>query len=141
MGCDIHLVLERKFGDKWVGVDVFSGHESKHGRGWNSPLATSRNYSRFAHLAGVRGDGPEPRGFPELLSDTATFLHAEAASDYHSETWLTLKDAAELWFKTDHTEHEKDSLAAKWPESYYFGVDISSRDKAEDYRLIAWFDN
>lgn len=136
MGCDIHLVLERKVDDRWIAVDTFKGHESALGRGYQWPAATARNYGRFAKLANVRGDGPAPRGLPEQLSETAAFLVKKWGEDGHSHSWLPLKDAAAAFLETDR--HDPDGFREKYPHSYYFGVDC---DEVDQHRLVFWFDN
>jgi hypothetical protein len=144
MGCDIHLVVERRHGDKWIAINTFASHyrakwalTGKEISGYSSPVARDRNYQRFAKLAGVRGPGPEPRGLPADASDTSLLLSAE---DAHSHSWLPLAAAAEVW---KQTETGLDEIDANWPESYFFGVDVSggSGEKIDDYRLIFWFDN
>ncbi len=139
MGCDIHLVLERKNGAKWVAVNTFNSHESAYGRGWSCPLARDRNYERFAALAGVRGTGPEPRGLPADISETARLLADDWGGAGHSHSWLPIKDATKVFLDTEHRAPEPDSIAAKYPSSHYFGVD--DEESAGDYRLVFWFDN
>lgn len=140
MGCDIHIVLEQKSGCKWIGIDTFAGHESCYGKGWTSPAVTSRNYELFAVLAGVRGEGPTPRGLPDFPSDTSALLLSEWGQDAHSVSWLPLDEAAQAWLASDHAKPE--DFALKFPESHYFGVDISDdRKDAENYRIVFWFDN
>lgn len=65
MGCDIHVLLERKVGDKWVMVNRLE-----------SPV-TDRNYKRFAALAGVCGDGAVAKGLPDDLSESGRLYAAE----------------------------------------------------------------
>lgn len=146
MGCDIHLVLEKRHGDKWIGIDTFTGHHRAKWTlkddeyDWSSPVARSRNYERFAALAGVRGDGPEPRGVPADASCTTAYLVEAYGSDGHSHSWLPMKEAAEVWKRT---QNNMDDHGAKYPESYFFGVDTSegSSHKSDDYRVVFWFDN
>ncbi|MEC9268511.1 MAG: hypothetical protein VX464_20800 [Pseudomonadota bacterium] len=141
MGCDIHLVMERKVGDAWVAVDTFRSYHEQPGhtedasrrRVW--PAATSRNYRRFAALAGVRGPGPDPRGVPEDMSETARFLVEDWAEDGHSHTWLPVDEAAKVFRDTEYGE--LDEWARNYPASFYFDMD----EKPEDHRLIIWFDN
>jgi hypothetical protein len=140
MGCDIHLVLERRRKDgKWVAIDTFTGHESALDKGYAWPAATSRNYQRFAALAGVRGDGPAARGMPDDASETARFLAEEKwDSDGHTHSWLPLAEAADIFLRT-HGPVEADSFAAKYPCAYFFGID--SDEGFDAYRLVFWFDN
>lgn len=141
MGCDIHMVLERKNdAGKWIGIDTFSSHHAAYNAGdWFVPNARARNYDRFAALAGVRGDGPKPLGLPEDISDTTELLSSDWGGDGHSHSWLPIKEAAKIFLNTDRLPAAPDSLAARWPESYYFGVDDESG--LDDYRIVFWFDN
>lgn len=134
MGCDIHMVLERRVCDgKWVGVHNFPYYRTIK---WhNFPLATDRNYDRFSALAGVRGEGPEPRGVPDDASDLARLQIEEWGSDGHSHSWLPLKDAAAIFLST---ERNLDDHARKYPTEHFFNVDPAS---ADSYRLVFWFDN
>lgn len=136
MGCDIHLVLEKKFGEKWIGVDTFNGHETAYGKGWASPTARSRNYTRFAALANVRGEGGlEPKGIPSDASDTTQALSDEWGGDGHSHSWLPVDEAAAIFAKTER--ELTDEYAKKCPAAHFFGAegDLSV------YRLVFWFDN
>lgn len=143
MGCYIHLVLEKKDGQKWVGIDTFNGHHVAKWRvekdkfDWFSPVARSRNYERFAALASVRGDGPAPKGLPFDASDTVALLSREWGGDGHSHSWVTLAEAVAIWLRTEHGE--LDDIAKKYPESYFFGVD--SQNDGDEYRVVFWFDN
>lgn len=140
MGCDIHIVLEKKSGCRWIGVDTFAGHESSHGKGWNSPAARSRNYGRFAALAGVRGEGPAPRGLPDFPSDTTALLLEEYGQDAHSVSWLPIDEAAQIFSQTQGVLKD-DDFALRYPESYFFGVDTSDHSSWGEYRIVFWFDN
>lgn len=139
MGCDIHLVLEQRTHDKWVAINTFTGHhraawtlKTPDDYDWSSPIARSRNYKRFAALAGVRGDGPAPRGLPPDASDTARLLSEQWGRDAHSHSWLLLAEAIEIWQATSGEP------AREFPGSYFFEVEASN---PEDYRLLFWFDN
>lgn len=136
MGCDIHLVLERKYGLRWIAVDTFKGHETSRSD-WASPLATSRNYVRFAALAGVRGDGPAPRGAPADISETTAMLLEDWGSDGHSASWLPLNEASQIFLATQHGELS--DFAKKYPQLHFFGID--EEDKRGTHRLVFWFDN
>lgn len=141
MGCDIHLVLEKRRADgRWIGVDTFKGHEANYGKGWYSPVVRQRNYVRFAALAGVRGDGPDPRGVPPGASDTSLELIDEWGGDGHSHSWLPLQEATRIWLETSNLK--PDDLGHKYPCSHFFGIDESSQQtKLDDYRVVFWFDS
>lgn len=136
MGCDIHLVLERKYGLKWIAVDTFKSHNGT-GKEYASPAAISRNYERFAALANVRGDGPEPRGIPSDISETTAMLLEDWEGDAHSMSWLPLEEAAKVFLATDR--YETTDYMQKYPQSHYFNVDED--EKRGKHRLVFWFDN
>jgi hypothetical protein len=144
MGCDIHGVVERRVRGKWVAVRVLQG---LHGTRWaSSPYgyvsdaARSRNYERFAALAGVRGAGPAPRGVPEDASETTAFLVEDYGADGHSHSWLPLAEAAEVFARTEYWPDDlaEDAWPRRYPASLFFDVD---EDSAAEHRLIFWFDN
>ena len=145
MGCDIHLLLERRTPTGWVTVDTMGSHHSRWRQdnpmdGWSSPIATDRNYRRFAALAGVRGPGPGPRGMPVDASQTATYLAKKYGDDGHNHSWMLVSEALPIFVKT-HFWPEKmpeDSWARKYPESYFFNIEGGD---LSDYRLVFWFDN
>lgn len=134
MGCDIHIVLERKVDGKWIGIDAYRHYmEPTSYRGGT----TNRNYKRFARLAGVRGDGPAPKGLPEDLSDLAKMLSDDWGLDGHSRSWISLPDALPIFLETEWSdiEHQSD-YAKKYPADYFFNV-----YESDDYRIVFWFDN
>lgn len=143
MGCDIHLVLERKIGGEWVGLDPFKGHHrawvQKGDIDWSSPVATSRNYTRFARLAGVRGDGPPPRGVPDDASSLTVYLVKEWGDDGHSHSWIGLKEACVIWAET-RGDSRKDKYPEEHPASYFFEVEDDPKE-FDQFRLVFWFDN
>lgn len=151
MGCDIHLVLEKRHGEKWVGIDTFNGHHRpkwalKDGEtyDYSSPVTRSRNYVRFAALAGVRGAGPEAKGVPHDASDLTKLTVEDWGSDGHSHSWLPLKEAAHIFLQTGfRPDEEVDDFTKEYPESYFFNVDASegSRNNIDDFRVVFWFDN
>ncbi len=145
MGCDIHIVLEQRAkGGRWIGIDTYIGHECSYIKGWATPIARERNYDRFAALAGVRGNGPEPRGLPWDASETVRFLADEWGGDGHSHSWLPIKDAERIFSETHHwTEDKRDDFGKSYPAVHFFGVDYSegSSRSADDYRIVFWFDN
>jgi hypothetical protein len=152
MSCDIHCILERRVGDKWVAWDTFQGHTSDYRKvtdpvgGYSRPVTTGQNYKRFAALAGVRGYGPAPRGLPEDISETTRAHVAKWGIDGHSHSWLPMAEAAKIYAATEYwrkDEQVADSWGKKFPTSFFFNIDTSqgSDNKAEDFRLVFWFDN
>ena len=135
MGCDIHGVVERKVKGKWIACNILRADDT----------ATDRNYGRFAALANVRGDGPEPKGFPDDASDTSTLLRDEWNGDGHSHSWLPLAEAAKIFAETQWfppTEKAdafpKKDWVQKYPAYHYFRVEDYD---VGDCRLVFWFDN
>jgi hypothetical protein len=88
MGCDIHGWVEKKKDQNngWVAVCKLKNDD--------------RNYDRFAKLAGVRGDGPEPNGIPQDVAETTKLDIDSWDADGHSHTYLPLKDALKIFAET-----------------------------------------
>jgi hypothetical protein len=124
MGCDIHGWIEVKVGDKYVAVKELEDR--------------SRNYKRFAALAGVRNSCEMkhviPKGIPSDISDTARYHVVSWGVDGHSHSYLPLKDAAEIFLSTDYGPPY---FAKTYPLLRYFDYD----DDVENARLVFWFDN
>lgn len=149
MGCDIHMALERKYKGCWIGIDAFRGHamrfprENKFDRSY--PAATGRNYALFAKLAGVRGEGPEPRGLPDDASELTRAETEAWDGDGHSHSWLPLSEALTAYLATidDPVQLLTDNdHRVKYPAYYWFGVDCERNDpEIDDYRIVFWFDN
>lgn len=138
MGCDIHMVIEKSVAiDDWIVIGIPSGWDSnvasEYGNFWFSPPCLSRNYERFGALAGVRSEGPPPRGLP--VDACASTRYLADSQEYHSHSWLTLTDAARVFLETDGNTSD---LAKRFPCSYYFNIDS---ELADDCRLVFWFDN
>lgn len=141
MGCDIHLIVERQVGDKWIAVRLLDGYHNHIDGKWSSPAARSRSYERFAALAGVRGDGPVAKGLPDDLSETARFLIDDYGSDGHSHSWLPVEEAVDIFLKTQwKPETNLSEFNRKYPAYFYFGLEESDLNKAR-HRLVFWFDN
>jgi hypothetical protein len=123
MGCDIHTVLERKINGKWVAVAI------------EESASRDRNYDRFAMLAGVRGEGPEPRGMPEDASDSAAALAADWGGDGHSHSWLPIEEACDIYLES---ERDPSEIVTKYAMESFFNLSPESTD---EHRLVFWFDN
>ena len=124
MGCDIHGWVEvQSSSGEWIGV---------------YELDISRNYHLFGQLAGVRNEGPLPKGLPNDASAVVKwyFLECNPDENYHSHSHLSLREASKVFVDTDYTI---DDYKRKYPEDAYFnwpyGVDV---DKG---RIVFWFDN
>lgn len=145
MGCDIHMVLERRHNDEWVGVQNFeyipaaatddNPIDSVYSVGWK---VKGRYYNLFAALAGVRGAGPDPRGVPDDISSLTRMEIDYWGSDGHSHSWGLLEEVLPLFMAyivPAQIISDERLLTAK----RLFGLDAC--DEIEDYRLIYWFDN
>lgn len=170
MGCDIHFCIEKKVttykdGDRvpvepvrWVGV--YSTYETPLLISDSEPMPSSgtpihgltfygrysamrrRNYDFFASLAGVRGDGPEPKGFPNDASELAWMMTNPEEDDDHSHSWDTLEDFAHKWIL-----RQKDETVAASVANTLLGGDgliehvVGLWDNVHLYRVVYWFDN
>lgn len=154
MGCDIHIVVERKWEGWWVGLRTdqgfirggYNGEEAD----WISPNVGQRDYAFFARLAWVRGDGPEPLGIPSDASDL-TLMLTDMGQDGHSFSYLPLKEFAERWCAGDEAFiatmvaerlKGKDRAYARLLDRASIGAfDLYAGMNVEDFRVVFWFDN
>lgn len=153
MGCDIHVVLEKKWNDMWVGVKEYTSTRGNvfnpQTREWSERFifckTTTRNYDRFAKLAGVRGEGPDPKGLPEDASDLSRMLYGDNC-DLHSHSWHSLQEAAQIFLASEGDPAElflldKPDPRRDEPYAYYFDVDLYDDESLDDYRIVYCFDN
>ena len=134
MGCDIHFVVEKKIGDKWVGITTSEVYPTPNCSNfvWR-PYAASRNYIRFAALAGVRGDGPNKRGVPDDISDLSEYWIDYWDSDGHSHSWGTIEEVVHIFKTAIHPLCKE----VRIDDDDWFGCDSSD----PDIRVVYWFDN
>ena len=109
MGCDIHLILEKKVNDKWLGVWATDSLPN----GWSLPI-THRNYEFFSNLANVRSEKPEsnrnrPKGLPSNISELAKISIANIGDDGHSHSYFTVDEFIEIFLKS-YNKDEIDGL-------------------------------
>lgn len=97
MGCDIHLIAQRKLSNS-SDAPVWSDNEAEY-EDIRDIFLDYRSYGLFGFLAGVRNYSAippisKPRGIP---SDFHTESHPfrEADSYYHSKSWLSVQELAE----------------------------------------------
>lgn len=155
MGCDIHIVIEKKWGEKWVGMRtdrsfVRGGYDGKQAD-WITPTVGQRDYGFFARLAGVRGGGPDPLGIPSDASDLTLALTQEWDGDGHSYSYLPLKEFAERWCAADpefiavlaaeRLRDEKQAYARLLDRASIGAFDSYDDHDMEDFRVVFWFDN
>lgn len=140
MGADVHVVIEKNIGDKWVGV-IYSGCpfiEYTFDNPSDFERLFMRNYPFFALLAQVRGSGPDsepPRGLPNDLSDLAKHEIANWGRDGHSHSWHTLDE----YVKKLLCAGVQRQLQGGYPVREFFRHLPS--ELWSDYRVIFWFDN
>lgn len=154
MGCDIHMVLEVKEGNKWVGINSFSHltHSAIELSGairgsdaesifvfWK---VRSRNYDLFGKLAGVRREGLEPRGDPGDLSGMARIEIEKWGVDSHSHSYGLLSEIGPLF--AQYYLDDKNKVRPNQIDAILnlFGVTNDyDADDLSKYRLVYWFDN
>ena len=129
MSTDIHGWVEAKIGDKWVAITEL--------------YSDGRNYERFAALAGVRGEGPEPKGIPNDISDTVKYCIDTWGCAGHSHTWFPIEEAAKIFLNTRERSSDNDY---ENPIEALFNIDVDTLKQnfgvsLDDIRLVIWFDN
>ena len=162
MGCDIHMVLEKRIKRRWVGVNAFpyvhatvyafddKAREHKSLTGSTHWQVRDRNYNLFAALAGVRGEGPLAKGVPDDVSDLAQMEIDRWGADGHSHSWMLMGEALPIFIVAGQlgpqaaavlsafqngTEHALDDYMEN-----FWSIDPDS-ETLDDYRLVFWFDN
>jgi hypothetical protein len=151
MGCDIHIVLEKKFGEKWIGMRELSARsEFKlnaetcefEGPIYGGYRARDRNYELFAALAGVRGEGPKPKGLPSDVSDLSRAILADY-DGLHSHSYCSISEYIEKLLLSDY-EPAKIFLTVNHPavaRPYEFYFSMYPPEEDEEYRVVFAFDN
>jgi hypothetical protein len=157
MGCDIHVVLETKRTEgisspKWIGTNAYNvipslGISCDDTETWFYWRIAGRNYGFFSQLAGVRGEGPKPRGLPEDVSDMALWLSDSWGYDGHSHSWGTLEEIGGLIVAHYLPDFIMESHAARTEALLdflgvvnYRAIDDLPKVLA-NHRLVYWFDN
>ena len=155
MGCDIHFVLEkRKKGkDNWLGVYSTSAPSPERATSRNTDchdhgvLLEQRDYRFFAALAGVRGEGPEPNGLPEDMSELAQDFVDGWRENGHSHGHCTAFEFISTWDLANNdgkltAEATKRRLAGNLyaANSLYALLGIYF-DEFDDFRVVYLFDN
>ncbi len=160
MGCDIHIIVEYKHKDRWVGVHACeSADHNSHalyptGNG-NQSLndmpkewggywrCEGRNYELFGRLSGVRGDGPAPNGLPPDISELAQMVVEQWGEDGHSHSHFTLRECGVHFLNAYAPKRMLSDSRVQWLCSF-FGLGYH-RDHEEDLldnvRLIIFYDN
>lgn len=159
MGADIHLWLERKLPNgKWAmhdrcnmisreayGIDPQAGDKDYFGD-IEFHRAGRRNYKFFAALAGVRGEGPEPRGLPPDVSDYVQAESDDYGGDGHSHSWMLASEFMPIFAECHlRPEHAVRVVAGEttWRTVFekLFGTYVDEPDGLDNYRFVFFFDN
>lgn len=137
MGCDIHMVLERRdAATEWLGIwssDVTPGIKGRTKVG-------QRDYGFFAEVAQVRGrsdTGLYPRNLPRDVSRLAWLQYMSAPSDYHSASHLSLDEFTAAYLRANPDDPE---VRANFAAYDLFDIDAEWPEGCE-YRVVFWFDN
>lgn len=169
MGCDIHMCVEVIRNGKWVNADKWTPNkyytpdeedssEKPTAIDYDNRVYTGRNYALFGILTGgqvrwgyddVAGQVEyqlfdEPRGSPDDV-DPITNADIGESSDYHSLSWLMLKELQEFNWDQIIMAEDVVSLKAfcdfkntgKYSESSWrYGDEISLAIAEEYYEMI-----
>lgn len=154
MGCDIHIVVERKWEGRWIGlhaVPYMRTYERKDEEPLRSNFVSwdmkNRNYDLFAKLAGVRGDGPEPKGIPDDASELSRMEIDSWGSDGHSHSYCTVREFFDLFRECNEwavtAELLEGSAKVSIPDLMGISYDEAYEGTAVEtnYRVVFWFDN
>jgi hypothetical protein len=167
MGADIHMYLEKKLPTgEWATVQTFE-HTYRQAFGLTKEGATTysnmmfwqlggRFYRLFAKLAGVRGEGPEPKGIPPDASPLYRWYAGEWSGDGHSHSWCSAQEFVTKYIEAieeqdgeseiqkmyvTHVLERGTNVAVLQFVEVYGGVNVREEDKADDYRFCFFFDN
>lgn len=166
MGCDIHMHVEYRHdtNDEWRCGDYFvllpESTLEKPEYSFVS-IYDHRNYDLFGVLAGVRGSAgnnqiDSPRGLPEDVTDFVREHYEYWGMDAHSCSYLTLRELIEFdKYDWDDSEEEShilipliDRIKQRADElnliyDFYWDGRFrgESMRKAENIRIVFWFDN
>jgi hypothetical protein len=144
MGCDIHIVLERKMVGRSQWIGVYSTDEA-YSIVRRNMVAARRDYSFFAEVAGVRGEskGPKlyPRNLPEDMSDLTREQFWRAPTDYHSASHATPKEFADRWLAANTSIPEQFRQKDVRTDNAVYDLLGIDGDERFEYRVVFWFDN
>ena len=171
MGADIHIYVEKRMpSGNWACVRNLN--ESIHSEGLHlmyQDRSTSdgkfiaywelrnRNYELFSALANVRGDGdgPDPKGLPQDVSEYVDVEFQGWGMDAHSESWYSARDFVRVYtnigVEVDEekplspyvvsliTDGGEDAVAKFLSEKA--SVYVPEEESVDLYRFVFWFDN
>lgn len=163
MGCDIHMCIEYKTegGKNWRCGDYFHTVNplDSNKELYRVDLYDARCYSLFAVLADVRNGGytpiDTPRGLPDDVTDYVRADYESWGLNAHSCSFLTLRELKE-WDERrkpinsfggrilepliDRLVRRADELGVIY-DFEWDRPDHNTYKKAEQIRIIFWFDN
>lgn len=169
MGADIHMYVEKRMpSGNWAcvrnlnesisnkGLHVIYKDRSSSDVGfiayWH---LRNRNYELFAALAGVRGDGPEPRDLPQDVSEYVQTEYGGWGGDAHSASWYSAVDFVQIYTSVG-VEVDEDTPLSPYVVSLITdgdeaavakflseeaSVDVPEGESVDLYRFVFWFDN
>lgn len=169
MGCDIHMMIERKVkntkhGSVWATVNTLNPIHAdglSHAKNLKDDApyghyyrVEHRNYEFFADLACVRGEGEyQDRGLPDDVAPLTLEFSESWGYDGHSHSYLYADEFIPLYIKHCFTDAEKTEYAVDRLEGTsdiqmfhvimekHFNVATKDEDDPRDYRFVFFFDN
>ena len=145
MGADIHFVIEYKNPktNRWIGIFDTGNPFIDLYRGMENPIRKlrSRDYEFFARLAGVRGEGPEPNGIPQDISELTAMSIEDWKSDGHSHSHRPLEEFIALKLGISEAEIIANKLTNAHNEIRLFIGPVRILPDIRRYRVVFWFDN
>ena len=171
MGADIHMYVEKRMpSGNWVCVrnlnepiNSTSLHVMYHDRSSSNGgfvslwELRSRNYELFSALANVRGDGngPEPKGLPQDVSEYVEVEFQGWGMDAHSASWYSADEFVQIYdrigvevdeeiplspYVTARMKYGEEAATAQFLDDKVSLV-IDEEEPVGDYRFVFWFDN
>lgn len=164
MGCDIHMFVEYRPKDAWMNGDYFLPEDPSVA---DSPrklieLYGDRDYPLFAVLANVRAYNLEecidyPRGLPDDVTKYVKDVYKIWELDAHSTSYFTLQELIDfdeeheprdyigrhiLRPLIDRLKQRADELNLIYDFQWSTKRDTQElRNKANNIRIVFWFDN
>ncbi|MEQ1653257.1 MAG: hypothetical protein ABL897_12270 [Hyphomicrobium sp.] len=134
MGADVPIVVELKTPAGWLGVWASDTGPSVWSSTGETLAITWRDYDLFGRLAGVRREGPAPKGWPQDVSSLAAWCAQDNGGDYHSLTWYTLAETLAIY-------NAADSWAGTKKSRKFEASDFSYSADYGEVRVLFAFDN
>lgn len=143
MGCDIHIVVERrKIGrTKWTGI---YSSDAAYPIIRKNMIAARRNYEFFTELANVRGHSEtskSARNLPEDMSELSREQFWRAPTDYHSASHMTPSEFCEAWSRANDKYDERFQSKEVRKDFVVYDLIGIDADEGDEFRVVFWFDN